>query len=236
MRKLTIIFLITAIAASLVSLAACKNPITGEGGTDSLEISMAESKQKMEELGREEGYEVTLVYGTEEGTDGEFTFGCKGDVVWAYVGEDGYAVKKEGDNVYTYSTQDGVFQFEAQVSEEEAQNYSSVYMNIYNEWLYYGNGFDGMLKKGSDANVAGRPCHTYTFKMGDLGVINNFIGQYVSGVNLEYRINVDVEYGITMKLNVLAEAEGESNSVNFEVTSFKTGNAVTVPTLPSVPQ
>ena len=231
MKKLLLVTVIFAMVASVLSLGACGL----FGGGDSIEISKSESLRKMEELGKTEGYEIDLSFRDSEGTSGNFTVGCKDDSVWGYNNEgEGFALKHSERIFLAYTYENGSFSFDSSITEAEVENYKQKYTSIYEIWLYYGNEFNGLLKKGANAAVAGRNCYTYTFKMGDLGVIGNLVGKYISDVDFEYRICVDIELGITMKLEIAAQAEGESNSISCEITAFRTGSAVNVPLLPDL--
>lgn len=233
MKKLLSAAIVAILSLSVLAIAACDLPGMNKEGNESVEISMEQSKLKMETLGKTEGYELTISFTTSEGDSGNLTIGAKGEVIWGSDDEgNGFAVKQADSGIYTYVYENGEYTFNEKLSEEEEKQYIENYTKAYSEWLYYANEFNGMLKKGSDVTVAGRTCHSYTFNMGDLGVLGNIVKDLAPDVNVDYKVCVDVELGITMKLDVVAAAEGETNALSCEIISFKTGNAVTAPSLP----
>ena len=223
---------------ALFALVAC-----GEGGgngNESLPINQEESQQKMQQLATSDGYYVKFQYsgssnGEQEETEQMF-YGVKGDTLWAGDGEgNGMALKKDGNNYHYYRIEEGQYVFEGTATQSEADAYELGYQSIYNSWLYYGNAYDGQLKKGADTTVAGRKCYTYTFNFSsarDLGAYTALL-EGVANVKVEYKIAVDKELGITMKLEIAGQADNESGTFSFEVLEFKTGSQVQVPTLPA---
>lgn len=222
----------TTLLATLL-LVGC-NASGNESGNESLPINQEESAKKMENLAASDGYYLRFKYSSEENgvkeDDNFFYYGEKGNTLWCGTTEDeGIAVVKEENSYHAYSLEEGAYVFEQTYTEEEIGDFEFVYAFVYTSWLYYGNAYDGSLKKGNDTKVAGRDCYTYTFSMSEFGSVSAFI----KGASLKYEIAVDKELGITMKLSLTGKADGESGSFNYEVLEFVTGSKVTVPTLPA---
>ncbi|MBP5550742.1 MAG: hypothetical protein J6X93_01650 [Bacilli bacterium] len=200
----------------------------GEGGTDSLEITQEESQAKLEKM-ESDGYLITFHYSDDEGDSGTFTIGAKGNVVWMLTDGEGAALLEEENNVHYYSyNNEAGYQYESTVQKEQGESYISSYKVASTSWLYWANAYNGQFKKGADAKVAGRNCYTYDLNLG----IGGAIGKIAGISNFAYKVYVDKETGITMKVEFAATVEGESSSFSYEVTEFKTGSQVTAPTLP----
>lgn len=224
------------------ALVACGES-EGGSGKDSLPISREQSEQKMEQLAETDGYYVKFKYSSSSNGEQEdyqhLYFGYKGGVVWAGDDEGGMALKEDEANVHYYSYSEGAYEYVASISKSEMEGYEASYKLVYSTWLYWGNTYDGQLKKGKDDTVAGRSCYTYTFNysaVSELGAYAALLGN-ASDAKVTYKIWVEKEYGVTMKIHLEGESDGESGTFDFEVTEFKTGSQVTVPTLPpAVPQ
>lgn len=225
---------------SLVLFTGCDILNTGDNSEDdaneSLEINQEESTEKMAKLGKEDGYFVSFEYETNDNGEidkGSMSWGIKDNVQWYIEGDGGALIKVEGETIHFYTYSDGNWEYNYSEDDEElAKTYLQAYSTAYLQWLYYANGFDGSLKKGEDTTVSGRSCYTYTFDMGGLGNLGGIVAGLVKGLKLEYKVAVDKEYGITMKLEFMGEAEGESATFSYVVKEFKTGNDVVIPTLP----
>ena len=239
MKKFLSIFILMIIAClffgcDMISNQTKDNNDDGDdnGNTagEKLEVSQTESEQKFDNLAKT-GYELTFIYTTDDGeieTD-TMTIGVTENIVWYITDNDGAAFVEEGNKVHWYSYSDGVYSFEYTLTNEGDESYADVYKTMANPWLYFANAYDGSLKKGADASVAGRSCYTYNLDLGALG------GAYagIAGIqSLKYKIYVDKELGITMKIELSATVEGQKSSFSYEVTSFKTGSSVKAPTLP----
>lgn len=220
---------------AMFALVGCGGNSGGNSsGDESLPYTAEESQAKLNQLGQGDGYFVKFKYSSESNgekeEDSHFYYGEKGSVCWMG-GEDdeGIAVKQEGTSYHFYDLENGAYVYQHTVTEEEYGNETLVYGMIYTSWLFYGNAYDGQLSKGADTKVAGRNCYTYTFSYSNLGNLSMFSGV----ASVKYEIAVDKELGITMKLNISGQANEESGAFSYEVTEFKTGSAVNVPTLPA---
>ena len=205
-------------------------PNTGDDDAiDSLEITQEESQAKLEKL-EKDGYLITFNYNDDEGDSGSFTLGAKDNVVWFISDGNGSAILEDGNNIhcYEYSTEEG-YTFTGTVEKDQEESLVSVYKLAYTGWLYWANSYNGQLKKGSDAKVAGRSCYTYDL---DLVSLTGIIGSLAGISGLKYKIYVDKELGITLKVEFAANVEGESSSFSYEVTEFLTGSSVVAPNLP----
>ena len=199
---------------------------------DKLEVSQEQSEAKFEEIAKT-GYEVVFTY-TMQGEDGEetgtMTMVAKDNTVWYTSEDDGMALVEDTDKYHIYNYEEGAYVFTYSYPKEEGESLFDAYKTSMNPYLYWANQYDGSLKKGADAKVAGRNCHTYSLDMS--AILGAYAG--LEGIeNLKYKIYVDKELGITMKVELAATVEGESSSFSFEVTSFKLGNEVSVPRLPA---
>ena len=227
----------TTILATL-ALVACGGSSGGEAGKESLPINKEQSEEKVQQLADGDGYFVKFKYSSsdngEQGEENVMSYGIKGDVFWVIMDDGGMAIKQDETNYYYYSMSDGEFEYESSLSKEQADQMGVSYQAIYSNWLYFGNTYDGQLTKGKDTTVAGRSCYTYTFNYSsiDLGAYASMV-EGLADLKVEYMIAVDKELGLTMKLEIAGQADGESGSFSFEVLEFKTGSAIQVPNLPA---
>lgn len=79
------------------------------------------------------------------------------------------------------------------------------------------------LNTAGTVTIAGRTCTKYTYSDSTYG-FGNFASVY-------FEFCKDNATGVTMKLTAKANANDDSAAYYIEVTDFKTGNSVTVPTL-----
>ena len=100
---------------------------------------------------------------------------------------------------------------------EASESVFESYKGLASPYLYWANGYDGSLKKGADAKVAGRNCYTYEL---DLSAGASAYAQMEGIKNLKYKVYVDKDLGITMKVEAAATVDGNSSSFTFEVTFF----------------
>ena len=231
MKKIFSFLLFSLFALVLVGCDPISNVVNGgdDEANDSVEITQEESQAKLEKM-EEDGYLLTFHYSDDEEDSGTFTIGAKGNVVWIITEEDGVALVEDSEKVHYYSyTKDEGYKFEATVTKDQEGSLVNSYKLAYTGWLYWANSYNGSLKKGADAKVAGRSCYTYDL---DLAGIGGIIGTLAGVTSLKYKVYVDKELGLTLKVEFAATADGESSSFSYEVTEFKTGSAVSVPTLP----
>lgn len=198
---------------------------------DKLEMTQQESEEKFQEIAGN-GYEVTFVYTSkdDEGEEsGTMTMGSKGTVVWFLTDGDGMALVEEEAQFHLYSCEEGEYSFEYSLPKEGSEELLEAYQSIASPYLYWANNYDGSLKKGADATVAGRSCYTYEL---DYSAMIGAYAQMEGISNLKYRIYVDKTLGITMKVEASATSDGVTANFSYEVTSFKQGSDVTAPRLP----
>ena len=232
MKKVLSFILLSLFVLALTGCAMIDNAVNGGDGdaNDSLEITQEESQAKLEKM-EEDGYLITYNYTDDEGNSGTFTLGAKGNVVWFISDGEGAAILEEGDSLhcYDYSAEDG-YTYTNTVHKEQEESVVSTYKLAYSGWLYWANTYNGQFKKGSDATVAGRSCYTYDLDL--LGSLGGLIGSLAGLTNVKYKVYVDKELGVTLKVEFTATAEGETSSFSYEVTQFLTGSKVVAPTLP----
>ena len=231
MKKILSFLLISLFALVLVGCDPISNVVNGgdDEANDSLEITQEESQAKLERM-EDDGYLISFHYSDDEGDNGSFKIGAKGNVVWIITEKDGVALVEEEDKVhyYSYEVENG-YTYEGTVQKEQGDSFVNAYKLAYTGWLYWANSYNGRLKKGADAKVAGRNCYTYDLDLAGLGGV---LGSLAGVTSLKYKVYVDKELGLTLKVEFSATADGESSSFSYEVTEFKTGSQVTVPTLP----
>lgn len=238
MKKFLSVFVLMIIACLFFGCDLITNQIkdnndddNGNTAGEKLEVTQTESEKKVEKLA-ENGYEITFRYTSEENGETEtdtMTVGAKGNTVWYITDNNGAAFVEEENKVHMYDYSEGVYTFEYTLTNESEESYVDAFKASANPWLYWANAYDGSLQKGTDASVVGRSCYTYYLDLGAMGGI--YAG--LSGVSsYKYKIYVDKELGLTLKVELSATVEGEKASFSYEVTSFKTGNDVTAPTLP----
>ena len=197
-------------------------------GTASIGKTQALAEAAIEALG---DYEICSKYKTvddDEVSETTWVVGTKGDTIWASLNGSGSAFKTVGDTVYCYtsSTEDGTTTYEYNNSlpaTTDIQASLNAYKSSMATWFYFAYAYDGQLTKVGPETVAGRPCTHYTYS--DTAVVP---GAYAT---VKYDIYIDNATGLN--LNVIWEAKTSTGngSFGFEVTSFKTGNDVTAPTL-----
>lgn len=239
-NKLSLIIVCLLLIVTMLATTSCGLGSIGNRGSnsgDKLEISQEESKAKLQELGEKEGYEIKMTFVDEDGTTGGYTIGVKDNVFWTIQenGDGAYEgcamVEESAKKYHVYDYQDDAFVFTQTYEEEQDADYfRQIYEIAYSAWLYYGSYLTAALTKGADATVSGRSCYTYTFDFGSsiLGGLSKIAGVSDFG----YTVYIDKEYGFTAKLVFGGTVDGESGGMSMEITSFKTGNSVVVPTLP----
>ena len=198
---------------------------------DPLPFSLQQAKDRTNELGKTQGFEITMNYNDGEDENGSMLFARKGDTMWFRNQEqgeqaEGGAIIKIQDTYYqfVYNAETEQYDFDKPLEDEDEEAYNNLLDNA-QEWLYYGNLLAGTLfkKKGTDT-VAGRECLVYEFGLSS--VVAMF------GAKIKCDIYIDSQIGITLKLDVEGQGQdGEGGEAHIETTSFLTGNQVNVPTL-----
>lgn len=198
-------------------------------GTASIGKTQAQAEAAIEALG---DYEICSKYKAvddDEVSETTWVVGTKGDTIWASTNESGLAYKTVGDTVYCYSssTEDNIttytYDYSLPASTDIQSSLNEVKLALAN-WFYFAYAYDGQLTKVGPATVAGRPCTHYTYSNAAVG-----IGAYAA---VKYDIYIDDATGLNLKVKWEAKTSEGNGSFGFEVTSFKTDNDVTAPTLP----
>lgn len=189
----------------------------------------AEQKAKLDALN---GWEVTINHkwsdtGEEDPEEQTWIIGEKDDVFWADMEGSKCAVEKVGENVYFYNWDEDEGEFKASSEYGEAtltaEYYDFLTLSAY-MWLFWKDMYDGTdLKNAGSATVCNRPCTKYTWS-GSAAAL----GQWATA---SITFWVDNATGITMKLEAGSASNEGSESYTHEITEFKTGDAVTPPTL-----
>ncbi len=239
MKKLSAFILAIALVLVLsMLLTGCGLAHIGdkiEGGDDSLPIGMEESQRKVSDLGTRTGYQITFSFDDGEDSSGTYTVGKKGDKIWCLeedeYGFSGYGMVKDGTQYHYYNVEeDGEFTYSATIQDSDSYYGSYAFEASTYYWMYYGHSFDGSLTKLGSTTVAGRAATEYEFNM---GAMLGFIGSLSGLKDFKYKVAVDNELGITLKLEAEIKTTEEKESMSYTVTSFKTGNNVTVPNFPA---
>lgn len=198
-------------------------------GTESIGKTQAQAEAEIEALG---DYEICSKYKAvddDEVSETTWVVGTKGDTIWASTNESGLAYKTVDDTVHCYSssTEDNIttytYDYSLPASTDIQSSLNEVKLALAN-WFYFAYAYDGQLTKVGPATVAGRTCTHYTYS--STSVVP---GAYAT---VKYDIYIDNATGINMKVVWEANSSEGNGYFSFEITSFKTDNAVTAPTLP----
>lgn len=232
--KRKLLFLVSLLTASMVLSACGGGAESGDdnggdnGGGNSLTLNgtMEEAVNKLYQLGQSQGFEITF---NAESNDDEGqesyseTVGFKSNVLWI---KEQSAYKKVDTNIesYSYDQQKRSYEFNGEYPESLVQYSLDQLLKQFTAEFYIGYNLANNQQLGSITAVKpttylGRNAMEYTFAYG--------------GVDGAANVNIifDNDTGITMKIAATAVAGGESSSGMFEITSFKVGSDVTVPTL-----
>ena len=195
--------------------------------TINLGTTIEEAKNKLHQLGLEQGFEITF---RSEGEAGEaddgvdtMTVGYKSDVLWV---PENAAYKKVDTNIelYEWQADKNSYEFQGQVP-ESTEISLDYYLGRLTNALYIGyeiasNPQAGYISAVKDTTFLGRAAKEYTY---------SYRGAEGSA---DIKLIFDKDTGITLKVEGKAmTASGDASSGMFEITSFKVGSQVTVPTL-----
>ena len=207
----------------------------GDGGSGiTAGIITAEQQAKLDALN---GYEIHINW-TERDEDTtqivERVFGEKDNVFWFIENMDGedslrFAVKKEGNMLYSYSGTDTFVQDDDPIEEGGYVTYET--LTLFNKlYLYIGDTIstDITFEDNGIDTICNRPCKKYKHTASA-----SALTQYAEATVKKW---IDNGTGITMKLLVEVDSNVEHNLYDTEVVEFKTGNQVTVPTLIDAPE
>ena len=228
--KRKLLFLASLLTTSML-LTACggfggdDNGNDNSSGNNSITLpgTADEALNKFYQLAKEQGFEITYSSVDDETnrSDSE-TVGFKNDIFWV---KEEVAYKKEGANLemYNYDAQKGTYEFQGAIPETE-QASLDVYLKRYTQAFYVGYEYVqhpelGSFSSKKDVTILGRAATEYTFTYA------------YEGLSGSLNVVFDNATGITLKIYGSASDASTSSSGEFEVTSFKVGNAVTAPTL-----
>ena len=214
------------------TLAGCgDNEKESEEKGTNLPMTQEQAKAKVKELGETDGFEISFKYissDSESSEKSEATIGNKDGYFWVYVDEDSKTMWKVDEvnyYIYSYDTESAKFSLaytypRAQI---EQNGLSVAYsFDLYAPFIYMGNMYDGYegYHKVKDTTFVGRSATEYQLKE------SNGLA-YVQA-----KVIIDKDTGITLYWGVSgADVQGDYGSASYEVTSFKTGANVVVPTI-----
>lgn len=218
MKKLLLLTLIPMFA-----LTGCVGADEGDDSPgENLPYNAEQSKEKMAELATSEGYEVSFKTKDDDDESEVATLGVKNHYVW-YSTESDHSLFKYESGVltsYEYNEETGKFVKDAEV--EYDASYVDTMIAGYSSWLYYANSFDGgnLYHKVGDVTFAGRSATQYYYSVNALVV------------KVKTTVVIDKATGVTLFWDVTGSAiDGEHGSAAYEVTSFKTGSQVVIPSI-----
>ena len=232
--KLIKVLAMTALVFAAFSFTACgpkpgdeNGSGGGSGGGDGTPQLTEAQKAKLKALN---GYEITFEYNVsdEAGTEnGEYTLGEKGDVSWFSTEGISMALKKTGSTIETYmgmpdeEDEDTIvwYSFGGDTADQDFD------ISFAEGFFAWANDYDlsDFTSAGTDT-VAGRSCNKYTYTDSAYGY-----GEYATA---SWTIWIDKELDITMKFEVSGSSSNQGSSeYYYRITSFKTGNEVTLPDL-----
>ena len=159
-----------------------------------------------------------------------YEIGRKDKTYWSLSNGHGYANVIDGEYIHSYradSDENGNAVWEYSMP----YNYSDEKIeddleSMYNTFaigyglFYFSENHEGLTKKPLTPRVAGRPCTCYSRSESSQGATQTL------------EVYVDKQTGITMKVISSYIYNGETYSGGYEVTTFETGDDVTVPVLP----
>lgn len=194
------------------------------GSNDNLPIDQDSAQAKLEELGKTDGYEITMKVIDVDGDERINVTGRKGNVWWVYSDDksSGTAlVDRDGTSIISYELDDSEWNMGQNLVGQDFSYILPIYSTTTNVYLFIANAYDGSLKYEGKDNVAGRACSKYSYSTG------------VMGASLSYAACIDDLTGVTLKWIIETTSEGVTGSQQMEVLSFKTGSSVVIPDLPA---
>ena len=208
------------------ALAGCGGEKEEENsGGDHLDYNEEQVKQKVRTLGETSGYEISFVVKSSDSEDDSYTIGAKNHFYWGYNDDSKSMYHLENDMVqtYRYDSESGMFEKYGEEYSIAGTDYEENFRVGYDLYLCMGSTHaeSGGLTKVKETTFLGRQATEYKLSYGSV---------YGSA---SYELIVDKETGITLKWAVSGTSyvDGESGAASFEVTSFKTGDDVVVPSI-----
>lgn len=200
---------------------------TDEGGSGNtsgeLPYDKDSAQSKLLELGKKDGYEITLTTTNADGETNTYVTGRKGSTIWVITnGKSGNAfVDDGGQSVTVYNYNDGTWSLENTMVGQGLENLAAVYTVSVNTYLFIANSYEDSMTRTGTGKVVGRDVIKYTYSAGNFAAAAKF------------NADVDKALGITLKWKIEVAADGQRAGTEMEVTSFKTGSSVTLPDLPA---
>ncbi len=243
MKKLLAILLVISLICASFLFTACggknededagsENEITdaadtekdsdGENEDEGLTYDKDSAQAKLAELGEKDGYEISFKV-TEAGGDvTEYTTGRKENIWWTLSGGEGMACMQNGDTGVTTYEYDGTeWTISSNLVGQDIDDIISIYGTAYTVYLFFANAFEDSLEKDGHDTIAGRSCTIYKYEVSALDA------------SVIWNACVDDELGITLRWGLDMNSAEDSSFASMEVTSFKSGSDVSVPTLPA---
>ena len=124
-----------------------------------------------------------------------------------------------GYDYYQGYEEKGTYTYVQTDTSGRTDDYIENWKTAYKNWVFWANAYDGNFKKGNDAKVAGRACYTYDLK------INHALS------DAQYRVWVDKEIGITLKLEASGSSDEGYQKVSYEMKEIAFGSNVRMPEL-----
>lgn len=217
---------------SLLALTGCNagggdgdnsGDTTNQSSGDALPYNQEEAKNKLRELGEEQGIEIA--YHAFDDEDDEIpesnTFGMKEEYSWYFSGDDKTVLKlDEAENLYVYNNSgaDGAYEL-TYTYPNGADTYDQL-ITTYTMMFFFANSYSDGYTKVRDLTYAGRAASEY-----------HYAESYAGVVAVSVTAIIDKGTGITLYWDATGDnyVEGEHGSATFEVTSFKVGSQVALP-------
>ena len=188
-----------------------------------LEYTEDQSKAKLRELGNTNGLEVTWKFESSEDEKVETsTLGIKNGFYWLYANDDKTMVSVTEDNQiqsYTYNQEQNAFEKGIIYPVDASQYLAGVESSASMLWFAHEIPTAGEFRKTKDTTFLGRTAIEYRWNAAGAGAVAS------------QKVIIDKDTGITLYWGVAFATIDESGSAAYEVTSFKTGNDVIIPTV-----
>lgn len=207
------------------ALAGCGGDKEEEAEPATLEYNEEQVKEKVQTLGETSGYEISFVVKSSDSEDDSYTIGAKNHFYWGYNDDSKSMYHLENDmvQIYRFDSESGMFEKYGEEYSIAGTDYEENFRVGYDLYLCMGANYaeNAGLTKVKETTFVGRPAVEYKMSYGSV---------YGSA---SYELVVDKETGITLKWAVSGTSyvDGESGAASFEVTSFKTGDDVVVPSI-----
>ena len=200
----------------------------GDGGDTSggehLPYSEEQASNKLADLAKSSGFEIVYEAKDSEDTNVSATVGIKNGFHW-YVGGDDHTMFSYLDGKltnYDWSSENSNYvKAPGELEGELAQKMYDTYLLAFTGSFYAANAFDDgdpYFHKVKDLTFVGRSAVEYSYDVVSVGV-----------AEAHYKAIIDKDLGITLYWKVSGSSSSGSGFASFEITSFKTGDAVSIP-------